>query len=198
MKKIIILLGVPGSGKGTQAKRLAARSGFAHISTGELLRALEADTSADSHDRQKLADMKAGKLVPDELIYKLAFREIKKNLEMGKGVVLDGAIRSLAQAAAYEEFFEVQGWEQEVIAIEIAISDEEIMNRMESRIASGHARADDTREVMRARIAAQGNQSLRTIAQFYQERGVLKRVNGEKSVDEVEEEIRQTSENKST
>ena len=78
MKKIIILLGVPGSGKGTQAKRLAARSGFAHISTGELLRALEADTSADSHDRQKLADMKAGKLVPDELIYKLAFREIKK------------------------------------------------------------------------------------------------------------------------
>ena len=105
MKKIIILLGVPGSGKGTQAKKIAERYGYRHISTGELLRTLESDPSASADDKAKLAEMKGGKLVSDELIYKLAFAEIKKNVQADTGVVLDGAIRSVAQAVGYQKFF---------------------------------------------------------------------------------------------
>ena len=105
MKKVIILLGIPGSGKGTQAKLLVQKYGYGHISTGDLLRALQADAKADAKDKQMLADMKAGKLVADELIYKLAFAEMEKYLNAGNGVVLDGAIRSVEQAKAYQQFF---------------------------------------------------------------------------------------------
>src|SRR3989338_3440124 len=123
MKKIIILLGVPGSGKGTQAKRLCERYGYAHISTGDLLRKLEQDPRADVEDKQKLTAMRAGKLVSDDLIYKLVFREIQTSMSQGKGVVLDGAIRSVEQAKTYQTFFVEQGWDDEVLAIEIALSD---------------------------------------------------------------------------
>ncbi len=187
MKKVIILLGVPGSGKGTQAKKLAANFGYTHISTGDLLRALEADPAGDPTDKQKLADMKAGKLVSDDLIYKLSFAAIETSLQQGKGVVLDGAIRSVAQAERYQEFF----WEKhvEAVAIEIALSDEEIMRRMQSRIASGQARADDTPEILQKRIATQGNTALRPIAEYYNGLGMLETVDGLKTIDEVFESI---------
>ena len=76
MKKIIILMGVPGSGKGTQARILKQKFNYGHISTGDLLRALDADPDGDFDDKKMLADMKAGKVVADDLIYKLAFKEI--------------------------------------------------------------------------------------------------------------------------
>lgn len=185
MRKIIILLGVPGSGKGTQAKFIAEKYNYAHISTGDLLRALENDPMGDKDDKAKLAEMKAGRLVADELIYKLAFNEIQKNIQSGKGVVLDGAIRSLDQAKAYQKFFADNGWSDDVVAVEIAIPDEEIMRRLESRIASGTARADDTPEIMRERIALQGNEVLRPIADYYASLGILKQIDGKLSISDV-------------
>ncbi len=187
MKKVIILLGVPGSGKGTQAKKLAVNFGYTHISTGDLLRALEADPAGDPADKQKLADMKAGKLVSDDLIYKLSFAAIETSLQQGKGVVLDGAIRSVAQAERYQEFFGEK--HVEAVAIEIALSDEEIMRRMQSRIASGQARADDTPEILQKRITTQGNTALRPIAEYYNGLGMLETVDGTKTIDEVFESI---------
>ncbi len=65
MKKIIILVGVPGSGKGTQAKKLALKYNYGHISTGDLLRALDTDPNGDPEDKKKLEDMISGKLVSD-------------------------------------------------------------------------------------------------------------------------------------
>ena len=103
MKRIIILMGVPGSGKGTQARKLVQKYNYGHISTGDLLRALDNDENADKQDKQKLADMKAGKLVADDLIYKLAFAEMDKYLDAGQGVILDGAIRNVEQAKKYQE-----------------------------------------------------------------------------------------------
>lgn len=189
MKKIIILLGVPGSGKGTQAKQISELYGYIHLSTGDLLRALDVDPDADPLDKAKLAEMKAGKLVSNDLIYKLAFQKIEGALANGQGVVLDGAIRSVDQAEAYQAFFAEHDLSDNVIAIEIAIPDEEIMRRLEARVSSGASRADDTPEVMQKRIAEQGNTVLRPIAHYYDKLGVLARVDGRKSIPEVKNDI---------
>ena len=73
MKHILIFLGPPGCGKGTQAKKIATKYNYGHISTGDLLRALANDPHGDAEDKKLLEEMKAGKLVSDDLIYKLAF-----------------------------------------------------------------------------------------------------------------------------
>ncbi|MBP9695323.1 MAG: nucleoside monophosphate kinase [Candidatus Magasanikbacteria bacterium] len=189
MKKIIILLGVPGSGKGTQAKQISELYGYIHLSTGDLLRALDVDPDADPLDKAKLAEMKAGKLVSNDLIYKLAFQKIERALGNNQGVVLDGAIRSVDQAEAYQAFFAEHDLSDNVIAIEIAIPDEEIMRRLEARVSSGASRADDTPEVMQKRIAEQGNTVLQPIAHYYDKLGVLARVDGRKSIPEVKNDI---------
>ncbi len=191
MKKIIILLGVPGSGKGTQAKKIAERYGYAHISTGDLLRGLEKDAEAPTEDKQKLADMKAGKLVADDLIYKLAFREIKKNFEAGKGVVLDGAIRSVEQAKAYQKFFEELNVADDALALEIHIADEIVMQRLQIRVEMfGKQRPDDDQAVMSERLKQQGNAALKPILEYYESLGILRRVDGEPAIEEVEESVK--------
>jgi len=214
MKRIIILMGVPGSGKGTQARKLVQKFGFAHISTGDLLRALEADPKGDKEDKAKLSEMKAGKLVSDDLIYKLAFNEIKKNLDAGKSVILDGAIRTVTQAKKYEEFFASIGMEQEVVVIEIKLSDETSLNRLTKRkvcSACGFilpyskendlkvdcpecgekliVRSDDNPETINKRIKEQGNVAIQPILEYYREKGELFSLDGEKDIEEVDGEV---------
>lgn len=216
MKKILIFIGPPGSGKGTQAKLLAKKYGFKHISTGDLLRALATDVSATEKQKQALEEMKAGKLVPDWLIYELAFAAVQASLEKGVGVVLDGAIRNLDQAQKYQEFFEQNGWKEEVLAVEVALSDEEAFNRLTKRRICKNCgeiipylpatkdlstclkcggelvyRQDDKVEIIKARIAEQGNQTVVPIAGFYREKGILKTVNSEQSIEDVFAQIEQ-------
>jgi adenylate kinase len=214
MKKIIILMGVPGSGKGTQAKKIAEKYNYGHISTGDLLRALDADKNADPEDKQMLADMKAGKLVSDKLIYKLTFREIEKYLNQDKGVVLDGAIRNLDQAKQYQDFFASKNVADEVLVIEVALSDKESFDRLTKRrmcVACGEIipwipatydltscpkcggeikpRQDDKEEVVKKRIVEQGNGAIAGILNYYEGLNVLKRVDGALPIEEVEKEI---------
>jgi len=214
MKKIIILLGIPGSGKGTQARLLVPRYGYEQISTGDLLRALDANLNADSGDKQMLQDMKDGKLVADQLIYKLAFAEIKKNLDAGKGVILDGAIRSVEQAEAYKKFFEQEGVESEVVAIEIALTDEIGYKRLTKRkVCRGcgdilpyspdnekktecaqcggelYVRKDDNEETIVKRMKEQGNGMLGPIVEFYKNLDVLVSVDGSRQIDVVDAEV---------
>ncbi len=214
MKKIFIFLGPPGSGKGTQAKKIAVKFSYGHISTGDLLRALENDPQGDAEDKKKLAEMKAGKLVSDNLIYKLTFREIEKYLSRDRGVVLDGAIRNLAQAQEYQKFFESKNLTNEVMAIEIALTDEESFNRLTNRRVCARCgeiipylpitkdlkkclkcggelkiRNDDDPEVIKKRIVEQGNVALRLILDYYDKLGVLKKVDGIGTIGEVEREI---------
>ncbi len=191
MKRIIILLGIPGSGKGTQAKRLAGAYGYGHISTGDLLRALEANQNPDNEDKKEFAKMKAGGVVSDELIYRLAFAEIQTYLEKGVGVVLDGAIRNVDQAMRYQAFFAEHGVADSVVAIELSMSDEISFARLASRLAdgSGSGRADDTPEALKVRLQHQGNGAIQPIAEYYHALGMLQRVDATKPIDEVYKEI---------
>lgn len=190
MKKIIIFLGVPGSGKGTQAMRLVEKHGYTHISTGDLLRALAKDDHADPADKAALKAMQEGGLVADSLIYKLAFRAIEDSLKQGKGVLLDGAIRNVSQARAYHEFFAEHQLLDEVLVLEIHIDDALVMERLMARKnVSGETRADDDPEVMKQRIAKQGNASVAPILDYYEAFGILQTVDGSMTIDEVTEAI---------
>ena len=214
MEKIIILMGVPGSGKGTQARKLIEHYGYGHISTGDLLRALDKDPQANPVDKEKLVQMKAGKLVVNDLIYKLAFAEMDKYLDAGNSVILDGAIRNVEQAQKYQEYFENKGFADQVAVIEIALSDETSFNRLTKRKicpACGFilpfspdnekktkclecggeliVRSDDNPETAKQRIAEQGNMAIGPILDFYRNLGVLITVDGEPPIAEVYEEL---------
>ena len=134
--------------------------------------------------------MKVGKLVADELIYKLAFREIEKNLQAGRGIVLDGAIRSLKQAKKYQNFFVEKGVGGDVLALEVHIADATVMKRLEIRLETfGKQRVDDDPAIMKKRLGEQGNAPLQPILDYYRRLGVLQTVDGEPPIEEVEREI---------
>lgn len=214
MKKIIIFFDPPGSGKGTQAKKLAEKYGYGHISTGDLLRALQQEKDISPRVAEALEGMKKGNLVPDWLIFELAFAEIKKQLSAGHGVSLDGAIRTIAQAEGYQEFFAREGLLGEVLAIEIQLAEEIAMGRVFKRkvcSACGEiyptatnaeippactkcggklmVRADDNEEILRNRFKTQGEAANAPLRKFYGEHGLLRTVDGEKSMEEVESAI---------
>ena len=123
MKKIIILLGIPGSGKGTQAMRLVERYGYTHISTGDLLRGLQGKNDLDDELQEAVHTMLEGKLVKDDVVYRLGFDAIRNALNAGNGVVLDGVVRNRAQAERYQKFFEELDVVDDVQVIEIALED---------------------------------------------------------------------------
>lgn len=190
MKRVIILLGIPGSGKGTQAKMLCEEYGYGHISTGDLLRAIDADPQAAPAHKELLAGMKAGQLVSDDFIYEIAFAAIERNLSEGKGVVLDGAIRTVAQAERYQVFFAEQGVNDSVISIEIALDDATATERIMRRSAASlSVRADDAPEVITKRMQDQGNAAVAPIREYYCAQGVLAVVDGTQDIASVKNDI---------
>jgi len=212
--KIIILLGVPGSGKGTQAKLLKDQYGFAHISSGDLLRALDADPEGNPEQKKMLADMKAGRMVSDSLIYTLVFDEIERQAHLGKNMVLDGVVRSVGQAQAFDEFFVQKELSDMVEIIEFTSSDETSLKRLTKRkICSqcGHiipyspdnelkvqcekcggtlvVRSDDTPETIKKRIQEQGNMAVAPIREYYQKKGNYRAIDAEQNIDGMREDL---------
>lgn len=213
-------MGIPGSGKGTQAHRLVDRYQYGHISTGDLLRALEQDPDADPADKEALVAMKSGKLVSDDLIYKLAFAEIKKYLDQGTGVVLDGAIRNLPQAKKYGEYFKENELEKEVIVIELKMADETSLHRLTNRKVCEECgriipyspenqtkehceecngklivRADDHPDIVGKRLKEQGNLAIKSILDYYKGLAVHVEVDGEQQIQDVDRAVRNVLEN---
>lgn len=173
------MLGPPGSGKGTQSERLAARYGVPHLSSGELLRAHVRDGTRLGVAAR--AAMSRGDLIPDELVIRMIADEVLGPNAMG-GYVLDGFPRTVPQAtAAYDLARQYGITAHAVILLEIAY--EELIDRLVTR-GEADGRADDTVETIRRRIEVYQERTL-PLVDYYQGRDILLRIDASGTIDEV-------------
>lgn len=197
-KKIVLLQGPPGSGKGTQAVTLAQDLGIPHISTGDLFREnLRNNTPLGQKAR---AFIEAGKLVPDEIVLDMFYERVEAP-DCAGGFLLDGFPRTLAQAEALSNYLSP---ETKMIVINLDVSDEIIMKRAEGRLTcrncgnvhnkyfsppkeSGkcdlcqgelYQRSDDAHAVVEERLSVYNLQS-KPLIDYYDDLGILTRINGE-------------------
>ncbi len=195
----LILVGPPGAGKGTQAKRLTGRLGIPHISTGDMLRA--AVKAGTELGRKADAIMKAGQLVPDEIVIGMVEERIQAD-DAATGFMLDGFPRTRPQAEALDAALAAANVELDAVVL-ITVDDQVIEKRITGRRsdpATGQIyhiefdpppegvevvqRADDTAEAVRQRLEKYHRETA-PIVPFYEQKGLLKRVDGEAAPDEV-------------
>jgi adenylate kinase len=177
----VALLGPPGSGKGTQAARLQDKLGFVALSTGDLLReARAADTDVG---RSAAEYMDRGELVPDDLIVAMIREELAKLDD--KPVLLDGFPRSVAQADALDGALTDRSRELTAVVL-IDVPDDVVVERISGR---HQGREDDTPETARERLRVYHRETEPLVA-YYEERGLLRRVDGTRDPDEVQAAIR--------
>jgi adenylate kinase len=175
----IVLLGPPGSGKGTQAVRLARRLGVAHVASGEILRANTAEGTRLS--RTVRQHMHRGELVPDDIVLALVMERIARP-DCRPGFVLDGFPRSVAQAVALDRALDPLGTSLEV-ALSFDVAQAELLQRL-----AGRSRADDHAQSIRNRLRVFAT-ATPPLLDYYSHRGVLIRVDASGGVDEVSQRI---------
>lgn len=202
----IIMLGAPGAGKGTQAKKLAAKYSIPHISTGDIFRANIKNGTELGKKAKTYMDQ--GALVPDELVVDLVVDRFK-NPDCANGYVLDGFPRTIPQAEALEIALKAIG-ETVDSAINVEVPDEKIINRMSGRRAcvgcgaTYHIkynppkvedvcdicgdklilRDDDKPETVKNRLSVYHDQT-QPLIDFYNRKGVMAEVDGTKDMDDV-------------
>lgn len=207
----LILLGPPGAGKGTQAARLKARYGVAHLSTGDMLR--EAVAAGTEVGREAKAIMDQGQLVPDELINRLVAERIGQP-DCAKGFILDGYPRTSAQAVALDAMLAERGKGLDA-AIEFAVDDDALVARIAGRFSCAKCgtlfhdevkplavegvcdacgstefvrRSDDNAETVRARLASYHDQTA-PLLPYYRGKGLLLKVDGMADIDRVSDDL---------
>ena len=181
----ILLLGPQGSGKGTQATRIADEFGLAHISTGEMLRhAIAVETPLGLAVKPIV---ETGELVPDELMIGL-IRERLDEDDTREGFILDGFPRTIPQAEALDAMLGEIGRDLDIV-FELQVPDEVSMERLAKR-ALEEGRRDDTPEAI-ARRLAEYHDKTEPLVGYYRLRGNLVGVHGEKTIDEVFREIQE-------
>jgi len=184
----LLLLGVQGSGKGTQAKRLASEYGLAHIATGDMLRAaIEAETPLGQRVKP-IYD--AGDLVPDDLMIEL-IRERLDAPEAADGFILDGFPRTMAQADALGSMLAEVDRPLSVV-LELQVPDDVAIQRLRKRAAE-EGRTDDTPEAIANRIALYHRET-KPLVSHYRLAGNLVGIHGDRSENEVFSEIQQAVE----
>ncbi len=185
----LILLGPPGAGKGTQAKRLVERHGIPQLSTGDMLRAAVANGTEVG--RRAKAIMDAGALVSDEIVNQIVSDRIDE-ADCAKGFILDGFPRTVAQAEALETMLAAKGQKLDAV-IELKVDENELVNRMERRVAEttaagGTVRADDNAESFRKRLEEYRAKTA-PLSAHYEATGQLRTVDGMADMDAVTAEI---------
>lgn len=177
----VIFFGPPGVGKGTQAAIVAERMGWAHISTGDMLRAHVKEGT--ELGRKAKSFMNQGLLVPDQLVIDMFMARLA---EIGdRGFVLDGFPRTLVQAEALDAALAKSGRAIDT-TINITAPDDVLVERMMGRAAEA-GRADDTPEAMRTRLETQKPPA--DLLDHYRRQGKLKDVDGRPPVAEVTVEV---------
>jgi len=205
---ILVFLGPPGAGKGTQAKLLSQRMGFLHLSTGDLLR--EAVKNQTPLGKKAKEYMDRGELVPDGLIVQL----IEETMPKDGNVILDGFPRTVNQALALEEMLKGKGKKISKVLF-FDVPDEVIIDRLSGRrvcskcgavyhvkynppkvegmcdLCGGSLvqRDDDREEVVKKRLEVYRKQT-QPLIEFYEDRGIIYRLDAEKGVEELFEEIK--------
>lgn len=179
----IVLLGAPGSGKGTQAARLKSRLGVAHISTGDLLRA---EVAAGTRlGVQAKAVMEAGRLVSDDIMLGMLENRLAQP-DAQPGFILDGYPRNLAQADALDGLLARIGKPIDV-AVLLQVDDELLFQRLAGR-AQAEGRKDDHPDTVRERLRVYAAQTA-PVVDYYRGRGQLAALDGVGELDDVQARI---------
>ena len=180
----VILLGPPGSGKGTQGMILARRLGILRIATGELLSdAVRRDTELG---RQAKHYMDQGSMVPDEIIMRLVKEQLESPAAAG-GVILDGFPRTIRQAEAVDRLVAAHGQGARMVLL-FDVPEDELVRRLLTR-ASATPRSDETPETIRRRLDVY-RRSTAPLVGYYRELGVLTIVPGTGTVEEIAETVK--------
>jgi adenylate kinase len=181
----LILLGPPGAGKGTQAQRLVAKHGIVQLSTGDMLRAA---VKAGTPVGLKAKDvMDRGDLVPDDMVVAIVSDRIDEP-DAGKGFILDGFPRTVAQAEALDHMLREKGLALDGV-VELKVDEGILVRRIESRIRDTLARGeplrkDDDPEILKTRLDAYRRQTA-PLTDHYRDKGLLRGVDGMAPIDEV-------------
>jgi adenylate kinase len=207
----LVLLGPPGAGKGTQAKLLEDSRSLVNLSTGDMLRAAVA---AGTELGRKAGDiMERGQLVPDDLVINLIAERIDAE-QGGRGFILDGFPRTIAQAEALDRLFKDPGKQVDMVIV-MGVDDEALVERIAGRFACGFCgegyhdiykqpkvpgicdkcgsagfvrRRDDNEEVVRARLKAYHAQT-EPLIDYYTQQGKVRAVDGMADIGTVAKEI---------
>jgi len=207
----LVLLGPPGAGKGTQAKRLESQHALVQLSTGDMLRA--AVTAGTELGRRAGDIMERGELVPDDLVISLIAERLDAEKD-GKGFILDGFPRTIPQAEALDRLLEARDKEVDRVIV-IEVDDDALVQRITGRFTCATCgegyheifkkpqiegvcdrcgstqftrRKDDTEEVVRSRLKAYHAQTKPLIG-YYQAQGKVRSVDGMADIEAVQKEI---------
>lgn len=209
MKKNIILMGPPGSGKGTQAKNLSEHFGYSYFGTGDLMREEAKSNSEYGKIFQSIWDKGKGELIPDNIVEKFV-EEKFADLDFGHGVIFDGFPRTLDQAKHLEKKLAQKN--EDFLVFDIEVSTQSLIERMATRkvctvckkiffradltgitqcdkcFGTLHRRQEDEPEVVKKRLEIYETQT-KPLIDFFASEGKLITIDGEPEIDEVEKEI---------
>jgi adenylate kinase len=201
----IIMLGPPGAGKGTQARMMGEKLTFPHISTGDMLR--EALKNETELGKKAKAFMESGALVPDDLVDAIVAERLGRE-DCGRGFILDGYPRTIAQAEALQRLFDRDG--TEILTLGVEVGDSELIKRLSSRwtcpkcgkmfnanldpdkvngqcdecSANLVQRKDDTAEVIAERLQVY-HKTTQPLIQYYQAKDAYVEVDGDNAVEKI-------------
>ncbi|MBK9090423.1 MAG: adenylate kinase [Holophagales bacterium] len=179
----VVFFGPPGSGKGTQASRLASTLGIPQVSTGDLLRANVARGTELGMIAKPI--MESGALVPDDLVTRMLKERIVQPDAAG-GALFDGYPRTVPQAEALDRLLEEEGRSLTAVLF-IDVPDAPIVERLVKR-AMLEGRADDTPETVAARLKVY-REKTEPLAELYRTHGVFHRIDGDRPVEAVAEDV---------